>query len=186
VHVHVHLVVWSMTSCAAATDGLDADLDGFNDGRAGKMTLCAHARAGCGAQLVWRAARGAVPRRPPPCAAALRRAAAAWCGGFPAGASRPLLQLRCLSRRGQERGHALPGALGAPLKTYRKFSPIGQHPLSTSRRARLSLVGRLLRNAGGGQEAGNTCLRFYLMLYTWASRPTIGQVARSRRLTSSR
>jgi hypothetical protein len=33
---------------------------------------------------------GFVPRRPPPCAAAVRRAAAAWCGGFPAGASRPL------------------------------------------------------------------------------------------------
>jgi hypothetical protein len=163
-------------------------LVGFKHDRAGSTALFTYARQRYGAQLGAAQCSGSADGRPPPCATALRRAAAAGCDGCPRGRVAPAFGVRQLSRwvayevtRRQARG-----AQGAPLKTYRKFSPIGQHPLSTSRRARLSLVGRLLRNAGGGQEAGNTCLRFHLMLYTWASRPTIGQVARSRRLTSSR
>lgn len=81
-----HLVLLTVAGWPAVTDGLDGDLarlqqwlrrdDGPGRTRAARW----------GARLARRAARGSVPRRPPPWAFALRRAAAAWCGGFPAGA----------------------------------------------------------------------------------------------------
>jgi hypothetical protein len=79
--------------------------------------------AGCGAQLLRRAARKSVPWRPPPCAAALRRAAVAWCGGFRAGALRRFLLCAQLSRHAACAGTR--GALRAPLRAVEKFSQEG-------------------------------------------------------------
>ena len=86
---------------------------GFNNDRAGRMALFAHARrvaaiSWCGE--LW----GAVPRRPPPWATALRRAAAVWCGGFPRARRARFLLHAPAGPPCCVRGHAPPGARRAP------------------------------------------------------------------------
>jgi hypothetical protein len=82
--VYVHLVVLTGSDCPAGTDGLDGDLARLQQWPRWEDGPVRVRAAGCGVQLVRRAAwvralaAAAV-------ATALRRAAAAWCGGFSAG-----------------------------------------------------------------------------------------------------
>ena len=87
--VYVHLVVLTVTGCPAVTDGLDGDLARLQQWPRREDGPVRVRAAGCGAQPVRRVARG-------PCLGGRRRgyrtkaSGRRWCGGFPAGASRPL------------------------------------------------------------------------------------------------
>jgi hypothetical protein len=102
---------------------------GFNNGRAGRMALFTHAGVATPAGAA--NCPGSAPRRPPPWAFALRRAAAAWCGGFPAGASRPPSAVAPTLPPSRVRGYAPPSARRAPraLETVMKvLTAPGRHP----------------------------------------------------------
>ena len=167
--MYVHLVALTVTGRPAVTDGLDGDLARLSTMTAPGGWTCSRTRGGlrrpagaascpgvrasaaaavrCRGKASGRRLVRRVPRR------ARTRSPSAVC------ASSAAVGACAVTRR---QAH---GALRAPLKTYREFSPIGQHPLSTSRHARLSLVGRLLWDGEGRQEPGNMCLRLDLMHY---------------------
>ena len=82
---------------------------GFNNGRAGRMAAFATQWA-AEPQPVRRAAWGPCLGGRRRALLAVRRAAAAGCGGFPAGASRPLFAVCASFPADRVRGHAPPGA----------------------------------------------------------------------------
>jgi hypothetical protein len=80
----------SVTGCPVVTDGLDGNLGRLQAWLRREDGLVRVRLAGLRRSAGAASCSGSVPWRPPSCAAAVRRAAAVWCGGFPAGASRPL------------------------------------------------------------------------------------------------
>jgi hypothetical protein len=121
----VRLVLFTVTGWVACTDGLDGDLARLQQWPRREDGPVSRTRGGLRRSAGAANCPGSVPWRPPPWAFALRRAAAGTCGGFPAGATRPLFccmrqlfrRVACAATRRQARG-----ALGAPLKKDREES----------------------------------------------------------------